>query len=126
MGSRLYVPVSREELPDLMRKILEEDLIPLAMAKGHDYAGPETDDTLANVGESLGWAGAFLRLRDKVRRLSTALVTALAVRDESVEDAMRDLLNYAFYQLILYRRRCCDVRVQLTPVDMPKGGGADA
>lgn len=109
--SKPYDPITREELFEQMRDILENKLIPIAKAKGSDYTGSEGEfDCLANVGEELGWAGAFFRGRDKDRRLRTYLEgRAFEVSDESVEDAFIDRLNYCFYAYILWKRRRKDV-----------------
>ena len=76
-------------------------------AKGHDYAGKT--DRFANfrLCEMAGiptWKGIVIRLSDKMSRvLSFAGAGECKVKDESVEDTLIDLANYAILCLIAYR-----------------------
>ena len=122
-----YEPITFEELQVEMRRILEEELIPLASAKGHDYTAADKVDTLANVGQDLGWAGAFFRGRDKDARKVTALTQGnLMVSDDSMENNFRDRLNYAFYEYILWMRRTCDIKVTFVPLSTDDAEGGDS
>lgn len=76
--------------------------------KNHDYAG---DDYLSNLTASnrMGvpaWKAGLIRIQDKVSRLENfAKKDSLKVKDESVEDTLKDLANYAILALILYRNK---------------------
>ncbi len=122
-----YEPLTAEELHVEMRRILEEELIPLASDKGHDYTAADEVDTLANVGADLGWVGAFFRGRDKDARKVTAITQGkLVVTDDSMENNFKDRLNYAFYEYILWLRRTCDIKVTYVPLPTDSEGGDSA
>ena len=71
-------------------------------AKGHDYSG--MGDTLDNLRE-FGWRGVVVRIGDKFKRLKHFCKQGkLEVKDESIEDTMNDLINYAYYVLIMYHQ----------------------
>ena len=75
-------------------------------AKRHDYAN--TDDVFANFRtcEMAGipaWKGCCIRIGDKFSRImGFAKKETLKVKDESIEDTLIDLANYAIIALILY------------------------
>jgi hypothetical protein len=72
----------------------------LVNAKGHDYAGDE--DCLANL-KRFGFFGVVVRLSDKFSRLEQfANSGELYVKGESVEDTLKDIINYAALGLVLY------------------------
>lgn len=82
--------------------VIMEELMVVRKAKGHDYSG--TVDTLDNLRE-FGWKGVLVRIADKFKRLKHfSLQQVLEVKDESVEDSMQDLINYALFLLIMYRQ----------------------
>lgn len=113
----LYDPIMPEALYARMRE-LTEDGIRVAQSKNHDYASftvRTTGDALSNVGDGLGWVGAAIRANDKMQRIKTAYTTG-KLKEESLDDAMRDLLNYAFYMIILWERRNFDVIARFEPV----------
>jgi hypothetical protein len=68
-------------------------------AKNHDYTGG--DDPFSNFrsSEQLGIhpvVGILLRMQDKIKRINTfATKGELKVKDESVNDAVEDIINYA-------------------------------
>lgn len=108
----LYDPIGTEELADRMLEILNEQ-VKVMRSKNHDYASFDlktTGDALANVGNGLGWVGAAVRANDKMQRIKTAFTTG-SLNNESLEDAFRDLINYAIYALILWERRNYDIVV---------------
>lgn len=122
-----YKPITAEELHVEMRRILDEELIPLASAKGHDYTAADKVDTLANVGADLGWAGAFFRGRDKDARKVTALTQgSLRVADDSMRNNFVDRLNYAFYEYIMWERRTHDIKITYVPLPTDSEGGDSA
>lgn len=88
-------------------KILDE-LKGLHSRKNQDYAN---EDPLSNLkmcerGGLPGWKGVIVRLTDKISRLLSFMSReSYAVKDESVEDTLRDTAVYAILALILYRER---------------------
>jgi hypothetical protein len=92
--------MTEQERSNEIFKILAEELIPLMASKGHDYSG---EDVLSNF-QDFGWKGALVRLGDKYHRLKNFVKQGdLWVEDEKVEDTIKDLINYGFITLILYR-----------------------
>ena len=90
------------EREDKIVNIFEQELLPTLAAKGHDYAGNE--DCMSNLVD-FGWQGVVVRMGDKYHRIKNfAQHTKLLVRDESIEDTLKDLINYAFLCLLLYRQ----------------------
>jgi hypothetical protein len=70
-------------------------------AKDQDYAG-EIPFSNFRKSESFGipaWKGALVRMSDKWSRLCTLASKEAMVRDETFEDTLLDLANYA---LIIY------------------------
>jgi hypothetical protein len=83
-----------------IREIFENELIPLLEKKSHDYSG---EDMLSNL-RDFGWKGVVVRLGDKYHRLKNFCKTGkYMVKDETVEDTLKDLINYGFLCLILKR-----------------------
>jgi len=76
--------------------------------KSHDYAGKDVDP-FANLklSKKMGipyWKGCLVRIGDKFSRLCAfARQKECKVKDESVEDTLLDLANYAIICRILYR-----------------------
>jgi hypothetical protein len=74
----------------------------LMTRKNHDYAGKGGENPFANflLCEAMGLcsteAGMVVRLSDKLSRLATFVSAGeLLVKDESVEDTLLDIINYA-------------------------------
>ena len=72
--------------------------------KQEDYGSDR--DPFANVRSSEdfgvpGWVGALVRGNDKVSRLKS-FIRKGTLRNESVEDSLRDLAVYAVISLVLY------------------------
>lgn len=108
---KLYSPIPQEELFLEMLRIVKEEQIPLAKTKGQDYCGPSVDqDALENVAACLGWVGAIKELDDKLRRLWSFLQSG-NLHHESVEDSLTDIINFALYAKILYRKRTVDTQI---------------
>ena len=90
-----------DDLEEDIQAIIKE-LAVMRLDKGHDYSG--TADTLNNLRE-FGAFGVLVRIGDKFKRLKHFYEQGeLAVKDESIEDTMKDFINYALFQLILYRQ----------------------
>ena len=92
--------MTERERSNLIFKILTDELIPLMTEKGHDYSGK---DVMSNF-QDFGWRGSAVRLGDKYHRLKNFIIQGdLWVDTETVEDTLKDLINYGFITLILYR-----------------------
>jgi hypothetical protein len=81
--------------------------------KQADYGSDK--DPFANVRASekwgvQAWAGAMMRLDDKVARLRTFARKGV-LANESAEDSMRDIAVYALIALVLYEQQSEDERV---------------
>lgn len=110
---------TREDLIAFMEDLFKEAL-ELIKAKNSDYA--THSDPLSNfrLVEDLGVVSTekaiYVRLSDKYARLGNFLKKGdLAVKDEKVEDTIKDLINYA--GILLYSIK--------TRETTPKGGGAE-
>ncbi len=73
-------------------------------AKNHDYARPEVEDYYANFRECEAFGitaekGILIRMSDKWSRIKGLSAKEAAVKDESIEDTMLDLANYALLYL---------------------------
>lgn len=73
--------------------------------KGRDY-GTNTDQ-YANIRSSKEfgvepWLGAYIRLNDKIGRIKS-FVSNGKLENESLEDSLIDIANYAIIALVLYR-----------------------
>lgn len=83
-------------------KNIIDELQELRDAKGHDYG--QDEDTLANL-RLFGWTYVCARMGDKIQRIASFVKNGtLAVKDESIEDTLRDNINYALYALIMYHQ----------------------
>lgn len=82
------------------------ELSDIRKAKGHDYSGEE--DTFDNL-RDFGSLGVAARMGDKYHRLKWFYQQGiLAVENETVEDTIKDLINYAYFLLLLYRQEKSD------------------
>lgn len=94
--------MTAEERATLMREIFEKELVPITIKKGHDYAGNQ--DCLSNLND-FGWKGVVVRISDKYHRLKNfTLSDQLMVKDENIEDTIKDMINYLFFAMIMKRR----------------------
>ena len=90
-----------EQMNGEIREINNE-LETIRINKGHDYSG--TQDTLDNL-RDFGFLGVVVRIGDKYKRLKHFCKQGtLSVKDESIEDTCKDLINYALFALILHRQ----------------------
>lgn len=72
----------------------------IAKKKNNDYAGEKAKDPFANfrgseflTGVSVE-KGILVRLGDKFKRVSNLLEQEAAVKDESIQDTLNDMINY--------------------------------
>lgn len=87
------------------RKVLDE-MWAMHSKKGADYGNGK--DIFANIRASEefgipGWKGAVLRGNDKMSRLKSFFQNGV-LKNESVEDSLLDLANYAVIALVMYRQ----------------------
>ena len=85
-----------KQLEGIFNKCLE-----IADAKGRDYSG--TTDGMGNF-RDFGWRGIVVRLGDKYHRIKNLIMNqgmTRAVHDESIDDTLRDLINYAALALVM-------------------------
>lgn len=71
------------------------DLSDTLIAKNHDY-GNAFHDSVQEFGNTV----MAIRLNDKMNRLKTLIKTDQQVKDETIEDTLRDLAGYAILSLI--------------------------
>lgn len=70
-------------------------------AKNHDY-----DDSFAKSIDDVGYIAAITRLSDKMQRAKALLLSGeQKVSDESVQDTLMDLANYALMTAVEYELR---------------------
>jgi hypothetical protein len=85
----------------------------LMEAKNHDYTNGQqtTGGAYANfmLTEHLGLGsaekGMAIRMSDKMIRICTLISKEGKVKDESLEDTLRDMINYSILMLTLRERR---------------------
>ena len=78
------------------KKIQQECLI-LSQKKNADYGS----DNLKRFGKQ----GIIIRMSDKMDRLITLMQRDALIKDESIEDTAKDMINYAAYLIMLSRGR---------------------
>ena len=75
------------------------DCLEIAKAKNADYASDADPFTNFRLTEHLGLCdvptGIMVRMADKVSRIANLLTAEAQVKDESVEDTLKDLINYS-------------------------------
>ena len=89
-------------------KLLDE-LKEIHSNKNHDYSGEGDPFKNFKMSENMGvpaWKGCLIRISDKFSRLcSFAKREEYKVKDENIEDTLKDLAIYALICIILYRER---------------------
>lgn len=93
--------MTNAEREQAIRDIFENELMPLLQAKGHDYAGD--GDSFGNLAD-FGWKGIVVRISDKYHRLKNFCKSeTLSVSDETIEDTLKDMINYGLLAIVLKR-----------------------
>lgn len=85
---------------------LLDEMRELHIRKNADYGG-ETPFANCRASEEYGvpgWIGTMIRAGDKVHRIK-AFVANGSLKNESVEDSLKDLAAYALIALVLYREQ---------------------
>lgn len=101
-------------------KLLDE-MKELHCRKAADYGRGQ--DPLANVraGADFGvpaWVGVMIRANDKMHRIKSFLANG-SLKNESVEDSLKDMAAYALIALVLYR----EISHGGTDLDHPEEAG---
>lgn len=93
--------MTREDYFKFHREFCDR-MIEITAAKNHDYAGFGDDDPFANFtvvercGVSSTEQGFLTRMMDKISRINSFVKQGvLNVKDESIQDTLQDLANYA-------------------------------
>jgi hypothetical protein len=108
--------ITIDQLIDYRKREIWEKLDAIALKKGHDYSGAK-GDTFKNIRmpeHTLGIpaeVGILVRLNDKFSRMGTLIIAewkdqeGAAVKDESIDDTIKDAINYLSYILVLRAER---------------------
>ena len=77
--------------------------------KNHDYSGEGDPFRNFKLSENMNvpaWKGCLIRISDKFSRLcSFAKKEEFKVKDENIEDTLKDMAVYSLICIILYRER---------------------
>ena len=93
--------ISHIEKMRLFTDIFNKELMPLIGKKGKDYSGE--NDAFSNLND-FGFKGVIVRLGDKYHRIKNIVKSGtIHIKDESIEDTLKDLINYGFIALAMYR-----------------------
>lgn len=79
----------------LQHERIGQELLELYKSKNHDYG-----DSFGETYEKLGIISAVTRITDKLNRLQSLSTKEAKVYDETIEDTLVDLANYAIMTLI--------------------------
>lgn len=79
-------------------KKIADELLSIYIDKNHDYG-----DSFGDTFQKLGIISAVTRITDKTNRLISLSTKEARVNDESIEDTLMDLANYAIMMLIELR-----------------------
>lgn len=80
-----------------------EDLNEIYAQKNHDYG-----DSFGKGYAEYGMVMAVIRLEDKLNRLKSLIKAEALVKDESINDTLMDLANYAIMTVIERERTITD------------------
>lgn len=80
-----------------------EDLNEIYARKNHDYG-----DSFGKGYAEYGMVMAVIRLEDKLNRLKSLIKAESLVKDESINDTLMDLANYAIMTVIERERTTTD------------------
>jgi len=103
-------------------KAIFDECFDLMTAKNHDYAGEQARDLFANLRECERFGvplhlGIMTRMSDKWCRACNLLQQDAAVKTESLEDTVRDMINYGAFMLLALR----ELKTQEGPVEIVHG-----
>lgn len=81
---------------EVKHELICKELTEIYIAKNHDYG-----NSFSETFEKLGLISAVTRITDKVNRLqSLCKNNGQLIKNESIEDTLKDLANYAIMTLI--------------------------
>lgn len=104
-----YTKYTTDQLNADIRQINEQELEPIRIDRGKRYGDSEDGgDTLANVAtlDWIGGASGVIECSRRIERQAKRLIRNGTPPDKAdLENACHDLINYAYYTLILYRRQ---------------------
>ena len=83
-----------------------EELNEIYARKNHDYG-----DSFGKGYAEYGMVMAVIRLEDKLNRLKSLIKAESLVKDESINDTLMDLANYAIMTVIERERTTTDERI---------------
>jgi len=98
----------KEKFNSSMFESIVNNMKAIHKAKNHDYAGENylSDLTASNRMGVEAWVNVSLRLQQKMSRLENFVKQRkLEVKDEGIEDTLKDLAVYSVLALILYRNK---------------------
>ncbi len=80
----------------------------LRKTKGHDYSGAD-EDNLSNL-RMMGWEYVAMRVAEKGHRLINIIRQGgkNEVKDEAIEDTLKDITNMAVFAILLKRQEDSD------------------
>lgn len=87
---------------DMEKKLVKHTEICSELAELYEKKNTDYDDAFAKSFKEYGMAMPCIRLEDKLNRLKALTVKCQTpqVNDESVEDTIKDLANYAIMTLV--------------------------
>ena len=94
---------------DILSKVEEvfEECLEIVKVKNTDYSPNEDSFGSFEVCEFIGICsvenGILVRMTDKLTRIANLLKRENAVKDESIEDTIKDLINYSALLLVWLR-----------------------
>ena len=95
-----FVDLFEPQMASNPHRDITEELEKIYLAKNADY-GSSAEDTY----KKFGMTSYAIRLTDKINRLTSFCTNKeMQVKDESIEDTLKDLANYAILALIDYRK----------------------
>jgi len=93
--------------PDFYKLI--DEIREIHSNKNHDYSGGGDPFRNFKLSENMNvpaWKGCLIRISDKFSRLcSFAKKEEFKVKDENIEDTLKDMAVYSLICIILYRER---------------------
>lgn len=97
----MYIPSDalQSQNVELYEQIVNE-LKQIYKDKNHDYG-----NSFSILFEKFGLTSVVIRLWDKILRLETLTKTEAKVKDESITDTLKDIINYSIMTLIELEKR---------------------
>ena len=74
---------------------IADEVVQLLIQKNHDYG-----DSFSKLYQEYGDISTAIRLSDKIERFKKLITTEQKVKDESIDDTLKDLIGYSILALI--------------------------